>query len=223
MNRHQSRTRLGAIAIALAGVLFVLYEALAPRVDQTTLEGAASWASAGWAVAHIAAIIGLILIPMAWSALRNHLDAAGGGKPERTAFLAALLGYAGSGLTISYYGAETYGLKAIGEHATAVGDASLTSIGEDFRMDPTAATIFVVGLALIAAAATLAAIAVWRSGTMHRWSAVPMAVAMALYLPQFFVPHPLRIAWGAAVTAGALWIARELWRAARTGPETPRA
>lgn len=220
MNRHQNRTRLGAAAIALAGILFFLYEALAPRVDQTTLEGAASWASAGWAFAHIAAIVGLILIPMAWSALRHHLDAAGGGKPERAAFLATLLGYAGSGLTISYYGAETYGLKAIGEHAVATGDASLTSLSEDFRMDPTAATVFAIGLALIAAAAALAAIAVWHSGTMHRWSAVPMAITMALYLPQFFASHPLRITWGAAVTAGALWTAWELWRAART--ETPR-
>ncbi|WP_026928868.1 hypothetical protein [Glycomyces tenuis] len=211
MNRRPSRTRLGAAGIALAGVLFVLYEAVAPRADQTTLEGAASWASNGWAFAHIAAIVGLVLIPMTWSALRGHLD---GAKAERSAFLAAAIGTVGSGLTISYYGAEVYGLKAIGEHAVAEGDASVTAVGESFRMDPTALTVFLVGLVLIAVAAVLAAIAVWRSGTMHRWSAVPMAAMMVLYLPQFFLPHSLRIAWGAAVTVSALWIAVELWRAA---------
>ncbi|HLU27929.1 MAG TPA: hypothetical protein VKZ65_05790 [Glycomyces sp.] len=215
MHHHRTRTRLGAAGIALAGALFLLYEALAPRADETTLEGAAAWASTGWSLAHIAAILGLVLIPMTWSALRTHLETAGDGGSERTAFLAAATGYLGSGLAISYYGAETYGLRAIGERAMADGDASLTGIGEDFRMDPTAVTVFAIGLALIALAAVLAAIAVWRSGTMHRWSAIPLAAMMVLYLPQFFAPHPLRIAWGAAVTAGSLWIAWELWRAAR--------
>ncbi|WP_051392894.1 hypothetical protein [Glycomyces arizonensis] len=212
MNRHPSRTRFGAIGIALAGVLFVLYEAVAPRADQTTLEGAESWTSAGWSFAHIAAIVGLILIPMTWSALRGHLE--GAGKAERTAFLATAVGAVGSGLTISYYGAEVYGLKAIGGLAVAEGDAALTSVGEDFRMDPTAVTVFAIGLALIAVAAVLAAVAVWRSGTMQRWSAVPMAAAMVLYLPQFYVPHPVRIAWGVLVAVSALWIALELWRTA---------
>ena len=215
MNHHQSRTRLGAVGIALAGVLFALYETAAPRADQTSLDGAESWTSAGWALAHIAAIVGLILIPMTWSALRGHLEAAGAPKAERTAFLAAVTGALGSGLTISYYGAEVYGLKAIGAHAVAEGDAALTAVGDDFRMDPTAVTVFAIGLALIAVAAVLAAIAVWRSGTLHRWSAIPMAATMVLYLPQFFAPHSMRIAWGVLVAAGSLWIAWELWRAAR--------
>ncbi|GAB3649608.1 hypothetical protein [Glycomyces tarimensis] len=218
MNTHPTRIRLGALGMAVAGILFVLYEAVAPRTDQTTLEGAESWASAGWAFSHIAAIVGLILIPMTWGALRMHLDGIGAAKPERTAFLAGALGVIGSGLTISYYGAEVYGLKAIGARAVADGDASLTEVGEAFRMDPTAATVFVIGLGLIAVAAVLAAVAVWRSGTMHRWSAVPMAVAMVLYLPQFFVPQPARIAWGALVAVSALWIAVELWRAAAKQP-----
>lgn len=214
MNRHPSRTRLGAVGIALAGVLFALYETLAPRADQTTIEGAASWTSNGWAFAHIAAIAGLVLIPMAWSALRGHLEGTGDGRTERTAFLAASLGSVGSGLAISYYGAEAYGLKAIGAHAVAEGDASLTAVGESFRMDPTALAVFAAGLALIATAAVLAAIAVRRSETLHRWSATPMAAMMVLYLPHFFAPHPLRIAWGAAVAVSALWTAVELWRAA---------
>ncbi|WP_199034665.1 hypothetical protein [Glycomyces salinus] len=207
--------------MAIAGILFTVYETAAPRADQTTLDGAASWASTGWAVGHIAAIIGLALIPLAWGALRGHLD----GTPlEKPASLAAAIGYMGSALSISYYGAETYGLKAIGERAVAEGDAGLTEVGEAFRMDATAVTVFGVGLVLIAVAAILAASVVWRSGTMNRWSAVPMAVAMVSYLPHFYLPHPARIAWGALVTVSALWIAAELWRAARSGDRTaPRA
>nr|BFF23743.1 hypothetical protein GCM10025732_17080 [Glycomyces mayteni] len=156
------RARMGAFAFALAGVLFVVYEAVAPRADQTTLEGAASWASAGWSIAHVSAIVGLILIPLGYGALRGFLE---GTKNEKTAFLAATIGYIGSGLTISYYGAEVYGLKAIGERAVADGDATLTEVGDAFRYDATAMTVFAIGLALIAVAGVLAAVAVWRSGS----------------------------------------------------------
>lgn len=219
MNPRTSRTKAGAIGLAIAGVLFTVYETASPRADQTTLEGAASWASTGWTVGHVAAIVGLLLIPLAWGALRGHLDAT---PLEKPAFLAATTGYIGSALSISYYGAEVYGLKAIGERAVAEGDASLTEVGAAFRMDATAVTVFGIGLVLIAVAAVLAASVVWRSGTMNRWSAVPMAAAMVTYLPHFYLPHPVRIAWGALVTVSALWIAAELWRAAGAGPRDSR-
>ncbi|MEV4123933.1 hypothetical protein [Nocardia sp. NPDC049707] len=217
---HESRTRIGALGLALAGILFLVYETVAPRTDQDTLEGAASWASTGWAVGHIGAIIGLILIPLGWTALRNHLADT---RTERHAYLAATVGYIGSALSISYYGAEVYGLRAIGARAVADGDASLTQIGADFRMSPIAATVFAIGLALIAVAAILAAVAIWRSGTLQRWSAVPLAAAMVLYLPHFWLPHAVRIGWGALVTVGAVWIAVELWRAASRTPELQAA
>lgn len=208
--RQNPRARMGALAFALAGVLFAVYEAAAPRKDQTTLEGAASWTSTGWTVAHLAAIVGLILIPLGYGALRGHLE---GSRNEKTAFMAATMGYIGSALTISYYGAEVYGLKAIGERAVADGDATLTEVGDAFRYDPAALTVFAIGLALIAVAAVLAAVAVWRSGTLNKWSAVPLAALLVTMLPQFFLPHSGRIAWGALVAVAALWLAAEMWKA----------
>ncbi|SDE27771.1 hypothetical protein [Glycomyces harbinensis] len=213
--RPDPRARMGAAAFAIAGVLFAVYEAAAPRADQTTLEGAESWTSTGWAVAHIAAIAGLILIPLGYGALRGLLE---GTRNEKTAFLAATIGYIGSGLTISYYGAEVYGLKAIGERAVADADASMTEVGDAFRYDATAMSVFAIGLALIAVAAVLAAVAVWRSGTLNRWSAVPLAALLVTMLPQYFLPHSGRIAWGALVTVAALWLAAELWRASSKAP-----
>jgi hypothetical protein len=206
---------MGAIAFALAGILFAIYEAAAPRVDQTTLDGAESWTTAGWAVAHLAAIVGLVLIPLGYGAVRGFLE---GTRNEKTAFFAATTGYIGSALTISYYGAEAYGLKAIGRRAVEDGDATLTEVGEAFRYDPTAMGVFLIGLVLIALAAVLAATAVWRSGTINRWSAVPLAALLVTMLPQYFLPHAGRIVWGALVAAAALWLAAELWRAAAKAP-----
>lgn len=209
------RIRMGAIAFAIAGVLFAVYEIVAPRADESTLDGAAAWASAGWSIAHISAIVGLILIPLGYGAIRGFLD---GTPQEGTAHLATVIGSIGYGLTISYYGAEVYGLKAIGERAVADGDASLTDVGNDFRLDPTAMTIFLIGLVLVAVAAVLVAIAVWRSGSLPRWSAVPLAALLVTMLPQFFLPHAGRIVWGVLVAFAALWLAAALWRASSVRP-----
>ncbi|MGY4102927.1 hypothetical protein ACW2Q0_25710 [Nocardia sp. R16R-3T] len=122
-------------------------------------------------------------------------------------------------LSISYYGAEAYGLRAIGARAVADSDASLTQIGTDFRMGPIAATVFAIGLVFIAVAAILAAVAIWRSGRLQCWSGVPLAAAMVPYLPHFWLSHAQRIGWGVLVTVGAVWIAVELWRAAARTPE----
>jgi hypothetical protein len=211
---------MGAIAFALAGVLFVVYEAAAPRLDQTTLAGAESWTTAGWALAHIAAIVGLILIPLGYGALRAvvQVHSLEDTRNEKTAFTAATTGYIGSALTISYYGAEVYGLKAIGQRAAEEGDATMAEVGNAFRYDPTAMTVFLIGLVLIAVAAVLAAVAVWRSGVLNRWSAVPLAALLVTMLPQYFLPHAGRIAWGALVTVAALWLAAELWKASSKTP-----
>ncbi|MFD4352471.1 hypothetical protein ACFWPX_07920 [Nocardia sp. NPDC058518] len=204
------RARWGAVAFALAGILFVIYEAAAPRVtDQTTLDSAESWTSIGWAVAHIAAIVGLVLIPLGYGALRGQFR---GTRNESTVAAAATIGYIGSALTISYYGAEAYGLKAIGQRAVADGDATMAEVGDAFRSDPTAMSVFAIGLALIAVAAVLAAVAVWRSGTLNRWSGVPLAALLVTMLPQYFLPHTGRIVWGALVAVAALWLAAEMWQ-----------
>lgn len=209
------RARMGALAFALAGILFAIYEAAAPRLDQTTLEGAESWTTAGWTIAHVSAIVALILVPLGYGALRGYLE---GTRNEKTAFLAATIGYIGSGLTISYYGAEVYGLKAIGQRAVEDGDATMTEVGDAFRYDPTAMTVFAIGLALIAIGAVFAAVAVWRSGTLNKWSAVPLAVLLVTMLPQYFLPQSGRIAWGVLVALASLWLAAEMWRASAKQP-----
>jgi hypothetical protein len=82
------------------------------------------------------------------------------------------------------------------------------------RYQPLAITIFGVGLILIAVAAIVAGVAVWRSGALPRWSAVVFAVGFALYLPQFFGPAAVRVGHGVLVAIGSLWLAAALWRAA---------
>jgi hypothetical protein len=98
------------------------------------------------------------------------------------------------------------GQEALRQHRPAV-----LSVANDIRSGP-GLPVFVIGLVLLAIGVIMIATAVWRAGTLPRWSAVPLAVGFALYLPQFVVGQPVRVAHGLVVAAGCLWIATAIWR-----------
>src|ERR1700704_5247161 len=84
------RIRLGAAALAIAGVLFVLYPGTRPWQDESTVEGATAAMSSGW-----------------------------GGASHLFAIVAIVISWFGGGLTLPYYGAEDFGLSAIAAKAAA--------------------------------------------------------------------------------------------------------
>src|SRR5215813_6389782 len=64
--------RLGALALAAAGVLFLAYPAVRPWHDESTVSGAtASMSSSAWVAAHFFAMVGFILVPLGLLALRS--------------------------------------------------------------------------------------------------------------------------------------------------------
>ena len=197
--------RAGAIGLGVAGVLFTVYPAVRPWSDD-----AVSMASQAWLVAHLAAIAGFILVALGLLALRF---AIGGTGPARAALLTGLTGV---GLTLPYYGAEVFGGHTIGVRALADGNPALMDAVEAMRFQPAAATMFAAGLLLVAASGILAAVAVWRSGLRPRSGGIVFAVGFSLFLPQFYLPMPLRLAHGLLVTLGCLWLAAALWRVPRT-------
>jgi hypothetical protein len=210
MSTSATRIRAGAAALAAAGVLFLAYPALRPWRDEGTVAGAtASMSSTAWVAAHFFAMLAFILVPLGLLALRAALAATG---TEPLALTAAVLAWIGSGLVLPYYGAEDFGLHAIAGAAGPKG--GLLSLVHAVRYQPLAVTIFGMGLLLLAAAAIMAAIAVWRSHVMPRASAILFAAGMALFLPQFFGPAAVRIAHGILLAAGLFILAAALWASA---------
>ncbi|GAA0919179.1 hypothetical protein [Nonomuraea longicatena] len=184
--------RLTSATFAATGVLFLLYPLLRPSGDD-----AAALASTGWVLGHVAAMLGFVLLGVGMFGLHGLL---GGG--------AAVLTWVGAGLTLPYYGAETFALNVVAREG-----AALTAVAQEFRLDPVAATMFALGLLLLAAGTVTAALAIKRSGLLSAWSGMPLAAGFALFLPQFFAPvYALRIAHGVLIAAGALWLAVEVWR-----------
>jgi hypothetical protein len=206
-----SRNRLGALALAAAGVLFVLYPLLRPWHDENTVSGAtASMASTAWVAAHFCAMVGFILLPLGLLAVRG---AIGTGRSStlagRLATVAAVVTWIAAGLVLPYYGAEDFGLHAIaGKHV-----GGLLDVVRAVRYQPLAITIFGAGLIALAVGGVLAAVAVWRSGVLPRYAGVLVAVGTVLFLPQFFGPPAFRIGHGVVFGAGLVILAAALWRA----------
>lgn len=201
--------RSGAVLVAIAGVLFLLYPAVRPWGDETTLDGARGMASAAWMVAHLSAIAGFILLPLGLQALYAVLRQTTTGRLAGRALVATWLGV---GLTLPYYGVEVFGAHVIAQRAVVTNDVGLLDMVNEFRFNPAATALFIAGLLLLAVGMVLAAVAIWRCGLLSRWSGVPAAVGFTLFIPQFFAGAEVRIAHGALITAGCAWLGAALWR-----------
>jgi hypothetical protein len=211
MSTSRTGSRSGAFALAVAGVLFVLYPAVRPWQDESTVEGAIKAMNSGaWVAAHLFAMVGFILVALGllglWNAVRRT-------RAERLALAAVVTTWIGVGLTMSYYGAEDFGLNAIARKAAEGQVSDLLGLVEAVRFSPVPITTFGLGLLLLAAGAVLAAVAIWRSGVLARSSGILFAAGFVLLLPQFFTPPAVRIAHGVLVAAGSIWLAVALWRA----------
>ena len=205
---NASRVRLGALSLAVASILFVLYPLLRPFSDESSLQGAEAFASTAWIVAHILAVVGFILLALGLLGLHIALQKT---AVERLAFLALVLSWIGVGLTLPYYGAEVFGLHAIGQEAVRQHSSALLALADAVRFG-SGFIVIVVGLLLLAVGTILVAIAIWKSGILSRWSGIPLALGFVLYLPQFLVTQPIRVAHGLVVAIGCIWIAFGMWK-----------
>lgn len=181
---------MSRIALAVAGVLFLLYPVLRPWDDETTAAGAHDAMAAGaWVVSHLFAMIGFVLVGLALLGLRDLVG---------TTPVAVM--WAGAGLTLPYYGAEDFGLHA----AANTGGTDLLAVAEATRYNPVAIATFAAGLLALAVGAVLVGRAV------RRPSAWVFAAGFVLFLPQFFTPAPVRIAHGVLMLVGLVWLAVDL-------------
>ncbi|QVQ50162.1 hypothetical protein J4H86_14470 [Spiractinospora alimapuensis] len=201
-------TRLAATSLVIGGVLFALYQFVRPFTDT-----AETMASTAWLASHLFAIGAFTLITLGLSWLPQTLRGTLG---HRSAISAVIVSVLGIGLTLPYYGAETFMLRFVSQHALDTGDRSVVALADTLHTDIVATGLFAVGLLLLGAAAVLAAGAVTKSGHASVWSAAPFALGFVLLLPQFFTPQPIRMVHGVLLTAGCVLVARTLVRAGRT-------
>jgi hypothetical protein len=191
-------SRLTSAAFAASGILFLVYPAIRPSGDD-----AAAMASTAWVAGHAAAMAGFILLGLGVLGLHQVLG-------DRLSLRAAVVTWVGAGLTLPYYGAEDFGLNVIAQRSLRDQAPALMELAQEFRYGPVAVTMFAAGLLLLGVGAVMTAVSVWRSGVLPKWSGVALALGFVLFIPQFFGPYSLRIAHGALVMIGGLWLAAAL-------------
>lgn len=213
-NHPTSRSSIAALVV-VTGALMATYLLLRPYGDASgaeSLAAAEAFASPLWVWSHLAGAGALVALAALWGFLAS--------GPVRWA--AAL----GAALVLPYYGAETFALHALGRRALA-GDAGVLELVPAVRDDPTAMTLFGVGLLALAVAGLGAALAWRRDHGRGRVAGafLPLAVVAALFLPQFFLPPFGRMVYGVLFAAAAVYAVYALItsRASATTPGTGAA
>ncbi len=173
--------------------------------DPASGAAAAAYASTAWVVAHVCGALAVASVARLGVRLADL-------RPGFPARLARWSGLAGATLVLPYYGAETFGLHAIGARVVA-GDATAIDLVLQVRSQPVALTMLALGLVLL----TVCGIAVGRAWQRGRfsgpaWAAWPLGGAVALFLPQFFLPPVGRMAYGVGYLVAALLLAAAAWR-----------
>jgi len=142
-----------------------------------------------------------------------------GTSGERPAWRGLLLSWFGIGLTLPFYGAEVFGLYAVGQEAIRLQDVRLIDLAGDIRFGP-GFVMILAGLILLGIGTVLAASAAWTSRIVARWSGIPLAVGFVLYLPQYMGSQPIRIAHGLLIAVGCIWVAASMRSPKKMPPDT---
>ena len=195
-------------ALVLSGAGFAIYPALRPFTDETTLRGAAAYASARWLVAHSTAMVAFLLLGLGLYGVTARLRGSAAGRLAQRGLLVAWIGI---GLTLPYYGAENFGLHAIGQQALARQDVTLLTALTDGVRWHEGLWYILPGLVALAIGTGMLAVAGRRSGLLGR-AGYLLAVGIALYLPQYAAGQPIRVTHGLLLTAGCAWLAAGLLR-----------
>ncbi len=197
-----ARALTAAPELWVAGLAFAIYPALRPFSDEVSRAGALAFASPRWIVAHTFGIAAFTLLALGLFRLTETLTSNRG--RARTGLT---LAWIGTGLTLPYYGAEVFGLHAAGQQALTGGSLSqFDDLTHNIRWE--AGIYFILlGLLALAVGVIMLTSAAWRDIPRPRLTLLPLAVAVALYIPQFAATQPIRIAHGLLMAAGCILLA----------------
>lgn len=210
--------RTTRVALVVAGLALAAYPALRPWGPETGPEGAATFGGASWPASHALGMLGFVALAVGLRAAAVARPAWSGPMSLRRVENRA---WAAVALLLPYYGAEAYGLHALGDHVAATGDLGALEVADAFRYAPLPMATFALGLGALALVGGNLVTGSWRQGGVARWGGVLAGVGLLTYLPQFFGPAELRVAHGLVLGLGLVLTALALrpGHPEVTGPE----
>lgn len=201
--------------LVVSGLAFASYPVLRPYGPEAGVEFAADLASIAWLTAHVLGMLGFTALALA---IRSLVGAGTpwrwDGRPLREVETRMWVALA---LLLPYYGAEAYGLNAVGRQALE-GDMKVLAVANSFRYAPFEVTTFSVGLLLLVLVGGRLVHGTFAAGGTTRAGGVLAGLGLATYLPQFFTAPEIRMAHGMLLGLGMLLLARSVaGRADRAG------
>ena len=186
--------RTTSVLVAGGGLGLALYVVTRPWAQGDTI---AAWAQLSWPVSHVLAMIGFVLLAAAAQRV----------AVERSVRGLSALSWSAVGLLLPYYGAEAFGLHALGTEGVDHADQVASAV----RYGTIQGIAFIAGWVALAAVGVLLARALARgtSDRMLRVAAWVLAAGLALYVPVFYLPPAGRVSHGLLVAAASLLVA---WR-----------
>lgn len=185
--------------LATAGLSFAAYPALRPYGPEEGAAGAADFGSTAWLVAHALGMLGFVALAFSLRIAATSLPWNWAGRPLREVEGSAWFAVA---MILPYYGAEAYGLHALGGYATKNGDVGALDVANSFRYAPLAMTTFALGLLALIFVGARIAMGLWSAGPAARCGGLLAGLGLVTYLPQYFGTSGVRIAHGLVLGAG---------------------
>ena len=207
--QHAGRIRVGLAALFVAGVLYVVNVALrgafvSPSADPARF--AASASSTTFVPAWLIAIVSGVLVLPGWLALYAYLAHS---RAEGLAFVGMILSFAGQALLMPLYGFLALAAPTIAR-LYLQGQERVMEVAVSFFAGGLGGTILLLASVLGIVSAILFGIAIWRSGTLPKGSAIPLvAQSILLGFPVSFATELLGAALFALATG---WIAWHAWK-----------
>lgn len=217
--RATGRALVAALTVSAAG--FLTYPLLRPWGSEAWPDGASTFGSSAWAVAHSLGMIAFVALAFGLRAAAHTSPAPWQGRSVR---ILETLGWLSVALLLPYYGAEAFALNAAGRQAQALADPAILTVADAFRYAPLPITAFGLGLLALAAVGVGLARLLWRAGGLARIGGLLTGIGLATYLPQFYLPAAGRIGHGIVLAAGLALVALATWRSrsSRSADVTPR-
>lgn len=211
---HRSTTISGLV---VSGLAFAAYPALRPYGPESGASGASDLGSGAWLAAHLLGMVGFVSLAFVLRSVADRPPWTWTGRPVRETETRMWLAVA---LLLPYYGAEAYGLNALGKYAVEQDAPAVLEVADLFRYAPVEVTTFAAGLVLLATVGGRIAHGLWRTGVVGRTGGLLAGLGLATYLPQFFGTPAVRVAHGVVLGVGLLLLAVATHRAAGTGAAT---
>jgi hypothetical protein len=226
-----SRTRWGALTLALSSALFAAWGLLHP-VSSLDLSDPIAAARIGTStlqfIADLLLLATFMLLPMALLTIYDRVKAT---NAERWAFAALVLMLLAIGPFVAGLGVALFATPAAGEVFLRGEQGGIDVLKAMFAGPLLPVTL--VGIVLLTLGSITLAIALWRARSLPKWAGLMYALGFALVIVLPAVANTVsaqkvyRVVDGLLVGVGGLWLAWSIWReplrkaasARETGPE----